>query len=141
MAQVGRPPKWNNLEELKNQIDAYFISIQNPNKPNEYIKPPTITGLALALGTNRETLCNYEEKDGFFDTIKEAKSRCEQWVEENAMLGKANATFSIFNLKNNYGWKDKTEQDLNIKELPKPIMDLTNNVPEDNSNQENIRSN
>jgi len=28
------------------------------------------------------------------------------------MLGKANATFSIFNLKNNYGWKDKTEQDL-----------------------------
>jgi len=35
----------------------------------------------------------------------------------------------------------KTEQDLNIKELPKPIMDLTNGISEDNSNQENIGSN
>lgn len=35
----------------------------------------------------------------------------------------------------------KTEQDLNIKELPKPIMDLTNGLSEDNSNQENIGSN
>ena len=33
------------------------------------------------------------------------------------MLGKANATFSIFNLKNNYGWKDKTEQEIDHKGL------------------------
>lgn len=111
----GRPPKWNNVQELKNQIDAYFLSLTNED--GTYKKPPTITGLALALGTNRETLCNYEEKDEFFDTIKESKSRCEQWVEENAMLGKANATFSIFNLKNNYGWKDKTEQEIDHKGL------------------------
>lgn len=122
MAQVGRPPKWNSKEELQNLIEAYFISIQDSDKPGVYLRPPTITGLALALGTNRETLCNYEDKEEFFDTIKEAKGKCENWVEENAMLGKANATFSIFNLKNNYGWKDKTEQDLNIKELPKPIL-------------------
>lgn len=107
---AGRPPKWNTVEELKNEIESYFLSLQDEN--GKYVRPPTITGLALALHTNRETLCNYEEKDEFFDTIKEAKTRCEQWVEENAMLGKANATFSIFNLKNNYGWKDKTEQDI-----------------------------
>lgn len=112
---AGRPPKWKTVEELKEQIDAYFLSLEDPDKPGYYLRPPTITGLALALGTNRETLCNYEEKDEFLDTIKEAKGKCEQWVEENAMLGKANATFSIFNLKNNYNWKDRTETDLTSK--------------------------
>lgn len=130
MAQVGRPMKFNSLEDLKNRIDNYFMSLQN--EKGEYIKPPTITGLALALDTNRETLCNYEDKEEYFDTIKEAKSRCENWVEENALLGKSNATFSIFNLKNNYGWKDKTESDVSIKELPKPILDV---IQEDNSDQ------
>lgn len=35
----------------------------------------------------------------------------------------------------------KTETDVSVKELPKPIMDLTNGISEDNSNQENIGSN
>jgi hypothetical protein len=129
MNKVGRPLKFNSREELKEKIEAYFLSLKNDK--GEYIRPPTVTGLAVALDTNRETLCNYEEKEDYFDTIKEAKSRCEAWVEENALLGKANATFSIFNLKNNYGWKDKTESDISIKELPKPILD----VQEDNSNE------
>lgn len=106
----GRPPKWNSPKELQDLIDEYFYSLQDDE--GNFKKPPTITGLALALGTNRETLCNYEDKDEFFDTIKEAKTKCEQWVEENAMIGKANPTFSIFNLKNNYGWKEKIEQDI-----------------------------
>ena len=128
MAQVGRPPKWKSKEELDNLINAYFLSIQDPDKPGVYIRPPTITGLAVFLDTTRETLSDYKENDEFSDSLKAAKAKCENWVEENAMLGKANATFSIFNLKNNYGWKDKTEQDISVKELPKPIMDITNNA-------------
>ncbi len=128
MSKGGRPLKFNSVEELKNKIEEYFMSLKDDK--GIFIRPPTVTGLAVALDTNRETLCNYEEKEDYFDTIKEAKSRCEAWVEENALLGKANATFSIFNLKNNYGWKDKTESDISIKELPKPILD----VQEDNSN-------
>jgi len=110
MNKGGRPLKFKSVEELKDKIESYFLSIQDED--GVYIKPPTITGLAVALDTNRETLCNYEEKEEYFDTIKEAKSRCEAWVEENALMGKANATFSIFNLKNNYRWKDKTESDI-----------------------------
>lgn len=102
----GRPPLWTTVEDIEPLAEAYFRECE------EKQKPPTITGLALALNTNRQTLINYEEKDEFFDTIKRYKSRCEQWVEENALMNKANATFSIFNLKNNYGWKDKTEQDV-----------------------------
>lgn len=72
-------------------------------------KPYTITGLANFLGTSRETLINYEKRDGFFDTIKGAKDRVEEYWE-NQLLG-AHATGPIFNLKNNYGWRDKTETD------------------------------
>jgi hypothetical protein len=115
----GRPPKWKNVEEVQKLIDAYFLSITDDK--GEYTEPPTITGLAIALGTTRNTLVDYEEKDEFLRTIKEAKSRCEKWVEQNALMGKANATFSIFNLKNNYGWRDKTESEVNLN-VPTPIL-------------------
>lgn len=120
MNKGGKPLKFPTVESLQNKIDAYFMSLEDADKPGHYVRPPTITGLALFLETTRQTLLEYEgEVEGrdtkdprYADTIKAAKLKCEQWVEENAMIGKANATFSIFNLKNNYGWKDKTEQEL-----------------------------
>lgn len=72
-------------------------------------KPYTITGLAQFLGTSRETLIEYQEREEFVDTIKAAKLRCEGYMELALLEG--NATGPIFNLKNNYGWKDKTEQE------------------------------
>lgn len=70
----------------------------------------TITGLANFLETSRETLINYENKEEYFDTIKAAKDRVENYWEE--LLIGSNATGPIFNLKNNYGWKDKSEQEI-----------------------------
>lgn len=135
----GRPPKWNSVEELENLIKAYFISIQD--EEGEYKRPPTVTGLALFLGTNRQTIINYEEKSEYFDAIKEAKTRCEQWVEESALTNKANATFSIFNLKNNYGWKERNETDITTGGkpliLPSELIKKNgiNTEPENNSQQ------
>lgn len=82
--------------------------------------PYTITGLALELGVSRQTLLEYqgevegrEKKDPrFADTIKDAKTRIEHFTEQ--MLFSPSPTGTIFNLKNNYGWKDKTEVDNNI---------------------------
>jgi phage-related protein len=99
----GRPLKFNNVEELESMIDSYFIECDQSKKPY------SITGLAVWLDTSRETLINYEERPEFFDTIKRAKVKCENWVEEGALMNRINATSAIFNLKNNYGWKDKTE--------------------------------
>lgn len=73
-------------------------------------KPYLITDLAIFLQTSRETLINYEKREEFFDTIKAAKDKCEAFQE--ASLAGPHATGPIFNLKNNYGWRDKTEQDL-----------------------------
>lgn len=84
--------------------------------------PYTITGLAVALDTSRETLRDYEKgkydngeliegyDPAFSDTIKKAKARCESFAEQ--MLFGPSPAGTIFNLKNNYGWKDRTEQDL-----------------------------
>lgn len=112
MAVTGRPLKFQSVKELQDAIDLYFLNCTDPEDENKYIRPLTITGLANALDTSRETLLEYEERPEFVDTIKRAKGKIHQYVEEYLFNGK-NQTSAIFNLKNNYGWKDKTEQDIN----------------------------
>ncbi len=69
----------------------------------------SITGLALALDTTRQTLVDYEEKDEFTDTIKKAKLRVENRYEK--ALQKQGRSGDIFALKN-FNWKDKSESDV-----------------------------
>lgn len=146
--EVGRPLKFETVKELEEKIEAYFDYCDDTvvkkilNKNQEIIaeitKPYTITGLAEWLGTNRQTLVNYEKRDEFFDTIKGAKAKIEACYEERALLGDNSPVVSIFTLKNNFNWKDKTETDLttNGKELPTPIIKLDNNVSGNDSNKE-----
>jgi len=103
---VGRPPKFESVEQLESLIESYFTHCDTEKEPY------TITGLALWLDTSRETLLDYQEKDGFSDTIKRAKLKCENWVEKGMLGNKVNPTAGIFNLKNNYGWRDKVEQEV-----------------------------
>ena len=101
MARRGRPLKFNSLEELKSRIDSYFTD----TKQEEW----TVTGLALALDTSRETLMNYEDKEEYFDTIKKAKEMVHNAYEID--LRRKGRSGDIFALKN-FGWTDKTEQDI-----------------------------
>lgn len=104
----GRPLKYNSVEAMQNDIDKYF------EECDEKGKPYTVSGLAYALGTNRQTLINYESKEEFFDTIKGAKARIELFNEEMLYNKDVSTTGVIFNLKNNYGWKDKQEIEADI---------------------------
>lgn len=59
-------------------------------------------------------LADYEE---FRLTVKNAKSVCEVWWEKQGRkmtTGESggNATVWIFNMKNRFGWKDKTEAEI-----------------------------
>lgn len=101
----GRPMKFKSVEELQEKIDAYFARCE------EEEEPLTITGLALALDTSRETLMEYSEREEFVDTIKKAKLKIEHAYElRNIKRGNAG---DIFALKN-FGWKDKTESDIKL---------------------------
>ena len=93
MAKTGHPPKYATVEEMQAVIDRYFEDckgepiIGDDGMPildkfgQPFIihqRPPTVTGLALALGfTSRQALLNYQAKKEFVDTVTRAKSHIE----------------------------------------------------------------
>ena len=135
MSKVGRPKIFNDVKEVEEKINAYF------NYCEEKEKPYTMSGLAYYLEVSRQTLVNYSNQDQFFDTIKKARDRVQMQLEENALSNKANPTFTIFNLKNNFDWKDKIEHSSseveNINKNVSNIADLLNN-PKPNRSEEDV---
>jgi hypothetical protein len=98
--------KFEDAKALKERIDAYFADCDSKKTPY------TITGLALALGTNRQTLLRYEHEyddQEIAGLIQQAKARCEQDVEQRLLTGKGSPAGAIFWLKNNSGWRDQTD--------------------------------
>ena len=134
MGEVGRPRAFKSVEEVEEKINAYF------NYCEEKEKPYTMSGLAYYLGISRQTLVNYSNQDQFFDTIKKARDRVQMQLEENALSNKANPTFTIFNLKNNFDWKDKIEHSSseveNINKNISNIADLLNNPKPNRSDKD-----
>ena len=96
---------------FRKEVIVWQVDHQSGKVQNNY-KPLTITGLAIALGTYRETLMNYQEKDDeFFDTVKKAKQRIENAYEKR--LIKYGRSGDIFALKN-FNWTDKQEVEAKV---------------------------
>jgi len=96
--------KFQTVEQLQKAIDAYI------DRQREEKRPLTVCGLAIAIGTDRKTLNNYEAMEDlygkpYFPTIKRAKAFIEESLEE-LLLTKTQMSGVIFNLKNNFGWRD-----------------------------------
>lgn len=137
----GRPPKYKSKKEIQNKIDKYFEDCEgtvlkdddgNPvlNKYGGVVvvgsKPPTITGLALALGfASRQALLNYEGRDEFNDTITRAKARVEQYAEER-LFDREGANGAQFSLRNNFrGWNGEKEGNIDaLKKLDEVLKDI-----------------
>jgi len=118
----GRPPFYTKVEDMQKIIDEYFewcdnraVKIYddktNTEKMISSIAPYTMSGLARRLGMDRDTLINYSHKDEFIGAIKAARDRVQEDVEARLMESR-NQVGAIFNLKNNFGWKDKKEQEI-----------------------------
>lgn len=56
-----------------------------------------------------------KSKNDFSDSIKKLKTKCENSLEYWSLRWKLNTAQAIFSLKNNYGWKDKTETEISGK--------------------------
>ena len=129
MAERGRPRAFNSVEELESKINDYF---EYCNKEN---KPYTMSGLAYYLDVDRKTIVNYTKDEEYFPTIKKARDRVQMQLEENALMNISNSTFTIFNLKNNFDWKDRIETNTeNFEQINKSlhnIANLINNPVED----------
>lgn len=134
---VGRPPKFETVEQLERLIEDYFESCHEEMWTKSYddegnetgwipildrhgnirttlVRPYTVSGLAVHLETSRQTLLDYEGKTEFIDTIKRAKDKIENYAEESLFTSKQTAGV-IFNLVNNHKWVNKSEIDSNVK--------------------------
>ena len=134
MGEVGRPRAFKSVEEVEEKINAYF------NYCEEKEKPYTMSGLAYYLEVSRQTLVNYSYKDEYFDTIKKARDKVQMQLEE-CLYRLGNNSGVIFNLKNNFDWKDKIEHSSseveNINKNLSNIADLLNN-PKPNRSEEDV---
>ena len=110
--KAGQPPIFKSVAELQKRIDEFFTSddaflIETIGGEEKRTFAPTMAGLALHLEVDRKTIVNYSHKEEFFLTIKKARARIEAHLEKK--LYGNNVTGLIFNLKNNFDWKDKSE--------------------------------
>ena len=122
----GAPPRYKNVSEIEGLIDNYFKECEGEPFLNEDgqplttekgavlykkpPKPPTVTGLALALGfTTRQALLNYQGKEQFVDTISRAKTVIEEYAERR-LFDRDGCNGAKFSLANNFkGWSEKQE--------------------------------
>lgn len=118
-------PRYKTPEEMQVVIDRYFEDCRgHPATDDEGTvmtdkygmpiildaHPPTVTGLALALGfTSRQALLNYQAKKAFVDTVTRAKSKCEEYAESR-LYDRDGSNGAKFSLTNNFkGWSDKPD--------------------------------
>lgn len=131
MMPAGRPPMYKTAEEMQVVIDKYFEDCEGEllrdKKTGEVVldkwgneiwlkrKPPTVTGLALALGFNsRLALLNYQDKEKFVNTVMCAKARVEAYAESR-LFDKDGANGAKFSLANNFkNWAEKQEITANV---------------------------
>lgn len=111
-AKCGQPLKFKKgqLTELFNQYKEKCLTKNDDGKDT----PMSISGFAAFAGTNRMTLLNYKGRKEFEKEINYIKSQCEADSVDRMLSGRSNPISQIFNLKNNYGWKDKSELDTNV---------------------------
>lgn len=136
----GRPLKFKTPEDLERKCEEYLEScfedkpvmgkdgwpIKDENgcavMERTQITPITVSGLAVALDTDRITLLRYEkdevisvneeQRKRFSNTVKKYKAICERFAEEQ-LYKLRNPAGAIFSLKNNWQWVDKTEFTVN----------------------------
>jgi len=99
---AGRPRKFTDVELMQEKIDQYFLDCDE--RKVKY----TVPGLAWALGfVSRMSVWEYGKHPEFTDTIKGAMLKIEIQRAEDLVTEVTNPTGKIFDLKNNFGWKDE----------------------------------
>ena len=121
----NKTPKYTDPEEMRKKIDEYFEECKgtllqdhngdpiidrwgNPVMLGQ--KPPTLSGLAYALGFKTRTGLNrYKAKKDFMELLLDAKLRIEIYNEEQ-LYSRDGAKGAMFNLRLNFeGWQEEKE--------------------------------
>lgn len=143
----GRPPKYKSKKEIEEKIENYFRECEgipffdDDGKPwrtdkghivyEKPPKPPTVTGLALALGfASRQALLNYQGREEFNDTITRAKTRIEEYAERR-LFDRDGVNGAKFSLINNFkGWREHPKEDA-AKEILNKLDEVLKGVDDE----------
>ena len=110
---MGRPAKYTDPGVLDAKCNEYFEVCDNKLDKHGEPEPYTVPGLAYHIGfENRHTIFKLQLKKKFRTTIKRALDKIEAQRVAKALRGVHNPVFSIFDLKNNFGYKDKQETEI-----------------------------
>lgn len=150
---VGRPLAYKTVQDLDQAISAYF-DLCDPHTQRRLVdcgmndagetiwrsrevlteqQPYTVSGLARALGIDRDTLINYRNRDEFFGSVQAAYERCHEFAESQ-LYGRAQSG-AAFSLKNNWGWEDKKQVDHTTKGQPMPLLGGTTPMVDDDEEE------
>lgn len=128
-AKVGRRMIYPTPAKFARAVTAYFdaISYELPYTREDgspicnlngdpiilvkYITPPSLQELHLFLHIDSSTWDNYRAKEGYNEVCAEAKLRVEAYLTEQVNT-RDRPQGIMFNLENNFDWKNKKEVDL-----------------------------
>jgi hypothetical protein len=104
---MGAPFKFATPEDLQIAVDKYFADPES--------KPWRMSGLAYYLGVSRVCLLDYKNRTKYGQIVERAKDKIEASIEQLLLeRGGPSPAGIIFNLHNNYSWRQKSEQDINV---------------------------
>lgn len=113
----GQPPCFDNEEDLSRAVESYFASLLAPlydergvQIGTKWIGKPTLGGLAIHLGCDRQTIWNYSKSDRYFYIIKSAKDIIHAFNEGMLSEGKnvVGAINTLVNLRDGWVADEKT---------------------------------
>ena len=110
----GRPPFWATVQELSEQVDAYF----NECKVND--KPPGIYGLIDFLSCGIQTFYDYgdgkndREDNQFSDIIRVARVKVAAFAESRVYANTAGAVSQLVNLTKKFPEPYKNSQQTEV---------------------------
>jgi hypothetical protein len=117
---MARPTKYN--KDILKQAEDYLENYE------EYEHPlPTIEGLASVLGTHKDTIYDWEsqeDKTEFSDVVKRIRNAKSIALQHGGLTNKFNAKISGL-LLGHEGYRDSKDITTKGKELPQPIMEVT----------------
>lgn len=108
--RMGRPPKYETLDEFLGVIDAFWEVIKTANQEGTKLIPD-VEGFCCFAGISRRTLLDWKDRRAgeYADTIDRLLTQIAFAKKQNALKGKIPPIVFATDFNNNHGYTQKQE--------------------------------
>ena len=139
--RMGRPPKYEDIEEFQGAIQAFWDYCHQSNA-NGVALIPDVEGLCCYLGIDRVTLGDWERTRSaeFSSTIKSTKNAIAFCKKQLALRGKIPPIVFATDFNNNHGYTQKQEIAVSVPQQqsddPATLVQAAKMLPDGNGGKE-----